>query len=89
VALALVIIIGGLVIVLTAAVQIPAAAAAFLRACIPLVEAFHDLRNAIRRPGSAQQDLGQASEAEEAEPSAHEQPAQSEHPEQGEVGESR
>ena len=82
-------IIGGVVVVLTAAAKVPAAAAAFLRACIPLVEAFHDLRNAIRRRDSAQQALRRGSDAELAVPSAHEQPVQSEHPEHGEAGESR
>jgi hypothetical protein len=42
-------IIGGVVVLLAAATKIPAAAAAFLRACIPLIEAFHDLRDAIRQ----------------------------------------
>lgn len=42
-------IIGGIVVVITAAAKIPIAGAAFLRACIPLIYAFRDLRNALRR----------------------------------------
>lgn len=44
-------VIGGVVLLLTAATKIPAAAAAFLRACIPLIEAFHELCDAIRQRG--------------------------------------
>lgn len=42
-------IIGSIVIVLTAATRVPAAAATFLRACIPLIDACQELRDAIRR----------------------------------------
>ena len=42
-------VIGSIVIVLTAATRIPAAAATFLRAFIPLIDAFHELHDAIRR----------------------------------------
>jgi hypothetical protein len=41
-------IIGSIVILLGAATRIPPAAAAFLRAFIPLVAAFHDLHDALR-----------------------------------------
>ena len=52
-------IIGGIVIILGAATRIPPAAAAFLRACIPLITALHDLRDALgpghdRKVSSAQ-----------------------------------
>jgi hypothetical protein len=40
-------IIGGIVVILAAATRIPLAAAAFLRACIPLITAIHDLREAV------------------------------------------
>jgi hypothetical protein len=42
-------VIGSTVIVLTAATRVPAAAAVFLRACIPLIDALHELHDAIRR----------------------------------------
>jgi len=42
-------IIGGTVVILGAATKIPPAAAAFLRACIPLIAAFQDIRDALRR----------------------------------------
>jgi Sec-independent protein translocase protein TatA len=89
VALSLVII-GAVVVVLTAAAKVPAAAAAFLRACIPLVEAFHDLRNAIRRNGKSQQGLGRDEEAKSAVPSTYEQQLiPDEHPEHQEANEAR
>jgi hypothetical protein len=43
-------IIGGIVVIIGAASRVPPAAAAFLRACIPLIKAFHELRGALR-PG--------------------------------------
>jgi hypothetical protein len=52
-------IIGSIVVFLVAATEVPTAVAAFLRACIPLIDAFHELREAIRRHGS---DKGQADE---------------------------
>lgn len=45
-------IIGGIVIVLGASAKIPHAVSVLIRACIPMVKAFHDLRRAIRA-GSA------------------------------------
>jgi hypothetical protein len=41
-------IIGGIIVVLVAATQIPAAATAFLRACIPLIAACRELCDAVR-----------------------------------------
>jgi hypothetical protein len=44
-------IIGGIVIILGASAKIPHSISALLRACIPMVKAFHDLRRAIRAGG--------------------------------------
>ncbi len=41
-------IIGGIVIILGAAARIPPAAAAFLRACIPLITALREVRDTLR-----------------------------------------
>jgi hypothetical protein len=51
-------IIGSIVIILTAATQIPQVAGALLRACIPLIKDFHDLRDAIRRHPGHKDDQG-------------------------------
>jgi hypothetical protein len=83
------VIIGGVVVVLTAAAKVPTAAAAFLRACIPLIEAFHELRDAIRRRGSAQQDSGNGGESGLAVPPADEQLVRGEHSKHSGVDESR
>jgi hypothetical protein len=40
-------ILGGIVVILGAMTKVPAAAAAFVRACIPLITAIHDLRDAL------------------------------------------
>jgi len=40
-------IIGGIAVILTAATKIPLAAAAFVRACIPLITAIRDLHGAV------------------------------------------
>jgi hypothetical protein len=42
-------IICGVVALLTVSTEIPAAVAAFLRACIPVIEAIHEVRDAVRR----------------------------------------
>jgi hypothetical protein len=41
-------IIGGTVVIIGAASKVPPAAAAFLRACIPLISAYRELCNALR-----------------------------------------
>ncbi|MFC9872901.1 hypothetical protein [Nocardia salmonicida] len=48
--------IGALVLALQAAAQIPAAVTTLLRACRPMVDAAHELRSAITRPGSRLRD---------------------------------
>jgi hypothetical protein len=53
-------IIGGIVIVLGASAKIPHAVATLIRACIPMIKAFYDLRRAIRA-GSA--DTGNSTES--------------------------
>lgn len=44
---------GGIVILLGAASRIPPAAAAFLRACVPLIIAFREVRYALRPDAGA------------------------------------
>ncbi|MFD4866875.1 hypothetical protein [Streptomyces sp. NPDC058412] len=41
--------IGGIVIILGAAARIPNATAELIRACIPVINAFHELRAALKR----------------------------------------
>jgi uncharacterized membrane protein YphA (DoxX/SURF4 family) len=38
---------GGIVLILGAATRIPTAATAFVRACVPLIAAIHDLHDAM------------------------------------------
>lgn len=47
-------IIGGIVIIIGAASRVPPAAAAFLRACIPLISAYHELSDALHPPAICQ-----------------------------------
>ena len=44
-------IIGGAAVILSAATKIPPAVCALVRACVPVVAAFHDLRRAFQHPG--------------------------------------
>ncbi|MFJ5045531.1 hypothetical protein ACIQH7_09795 [Streptomyces anulatus] len=52
-------VIGGIVIILGAAARIPNAVAELIRACIPVINAFHELRTALKRttPQSGQIEL--------------------------------
>jgi hypothetical protein len=45
-------IIGGIIVVLGAAAKIPYTVSALIRACIPMVQAFHDLRRVMQQVSS-------------------------------------
>lgn len=43
-------VIGGAVVILSAASKVPPAVSALVRACVPVVAAFHELRHAFHNP---------------------------------------
>ena len=67
--------IGCIIVILGAAAKIPPAAAAFVRACIPLVTAIHDLCEAMHRhrshPHASHGNDAGVNEASEADPSGY------------------
>ncbi|MCX4501128.1 hypothetical protein [Streptomyces anulatus] len=60
-------VIGGIVIILGAAARIPNAVAELIRACIPVINAFHELRTALKRttPQAGQKELEEQFEPSE------------------------